>query len=171
MAGSASPYEDGARQSYVVSGDSTLMSSACSSQMLTIPVICVQEIRRSLLTSTSSSPLPSSGSTRNSATTTPAQSIRVDLRATLSADSVVSVSTETTSYTHIVETSMNAAISVTAGKAVDNSNTMSTTMRLSSTSARIISCVQTENAWRRSLLYSTQKWISRPTRSRRIRMA
>lgn len=145
------------------------MSSAYSSQSLTILVTCVQETRKYLPTSTSSSPLPSSESTRNSAMITQARSIRVVLRDTLSADSAVSASMETTSYTHIAETSTNDVTSVTAEKAAASSSIMSTTTRSSSISARTTSCVQTESAWRRSSWFSIPRWTSRPIRLRRIR--
>lgn len=112
--------------------------------------------------STSYSRSPTFGNIKSSATTTQAQSIRVDSKDTLSVAFVGSASTETTSYIHIVETSTNAATFVTAEMGAGSSNTSSTTIRSSSTSEKTISCVQTENAWRRNLLCLTRRWISRP---------
>lgn len=102
--------------------------------------------------------------------TTLVQSIRAASRATLSVGFVASASTETTSYTHIVETSTSAAISVIAGMAADNSNTMSTMILSNSTSGKITSCAQTKNVWRKSSLCSTRKWTSRLISSSHIPM-
>lgn len=131
--------------------------SSCN-LLLNWTVIFAHGTRKFSRTNTSYSLSPSFESIKNLATIIPELWIRVALRVIQNAVFVVSGSMEMTSYTHIAETSTSDVTYAIVKMAAENNNTLSTTIHWKSISGRITSFARIGSAWRRSLLYSTQRW-------------
>ena len=137
------------------------LTSIATSKAFTINscVIFVLETRRFSHMNMSSSPYRNCANMKSSAMITQARSIKAASRAIRSVDFVGCDSMAMMSYTPIAETSMRDVTSVIEGVKVASSNTLQITITSSYIFGGIIFFVLKTSAWRKSLLYSSQRWI------------